>query len=66
MQLTINGEAREVEGMPTLGEFLASRNLLPRMVVVERNGAIVGREKYDETLLADGDVLEIVQMMAGG
>ncbi len=66
MQLVINGEAREVEGTPTLGEFLTARNLLPRMVVVERNGDIVPREKYDETLLMASDVLEIVQMMAGG
>ncbi len=66
MQLIINGEAREVDGVGTLGELLASRNLPSRLVVVEQNGEIVPREKYDETPLTDGDVLEIVQMMAGG
>jgi len=66
MQLIVNGEARNVDGTPMLGEFLASRELPSRMVVVERNGDIVPREKYDQTPLLQGDVLEIVQMMAGG
>ena len=66
MQLIVNGEMREVDGVGTLGEFLATRNLNVKMVVVERNGEIVPREKYDETPLTEGDVLEIVQMMAGG
>lgn len=66
MQVIVNGEAREVDGTPTLGEFLALRGLNARMVVVERNGEIVPRGQYDETPLTNGDVLEIVQMMAGG
>ena len=66
MQVIINGEARELEAGTSLTGFLHSRNLRPQMVVVERNGDIVARGLYDSTFLADGDVLEIVQMMAGG
>ena len=66
MQLIVNGEERQVEDTPTLGEFLALCALPSKMVVVERNGEIVPREKYDMTMLANNDVLEIVQMMAGG
>ena len=66
MQLIVNGEERQVEDTPTLGEFLALCALPSKMVVVERNGEIVPREKYDVTMLANDDVLEIVQMMAGG
>lgn len=66
MQLIVNGDVREVEDMPTLGALLTSRNLNAKMVVVELNGEIVPRGEYDETPLANGDVLEIVQMMAGG
>jgi len=66
MQLIVNGEERQVEDTPTLGEFLALCALPSKMVVVERNGEIVPREKYDVTMLANNDVLEIVQMMAGG
>ncbi len=66
MQIIVNGDVRDVEEMPTVGAFLASRRLNAKMVVVERNGEIVPRAQYDETPLATGDVLEIVQMMAGG
>ncbi len=66
MQLIVNGDVRDVEDAPTLGAFLAARNLNAKMVVVERNGEIVPRGQYDETPLQNGDVLEIVQMMAGG
>lgn len=66
MQLIVNGESRECEDAPTLEAFLASRQLSAKMVVVEHNGEIVPRERYGETPLADGDLLEIVQMMAGG
>jgi thiamine biosynthesis protein ThiS len=64
--LTINGEARDVAEGLTLAQFLESRDLRAQMVVVERNGEIVPREQYAGTLLKPGDVLEIVQMMAGG
>jgi sulfur carrier protein len=66
MQLIVNGDVRDVEDAPTVGAFLASRGLNAKMVVVERNGEIVPRGQYDETPLQGGDVLEIVQMMAGG
>lgn len=66
MQLIVNGDVRAIEGVPSLDAFLASRGLQARMVVVERNGEIVPRDRYEETPLVEGDVLEIVQMMAGG
>lgn len=66
MHLTINGEARELDGADSLGAFLAARGLSAKMVVVELNGVIVPRTDYDAAPLAEGDVLEIVQMMAGG
>lgn len=66
IQLIVNGDVRDLKDVPTVGAFLASRGLNPKMVVVERNGEIVPRGQYDETPLANGDVLEIVQMMAGG
>jgi sulfur carrier protein len=66
MKLMINGKPREVERPMTLAVFLAELDLHERMVVVERNGEIVRRERFGETLLEAGDTLEIVQMMAGG
>ena len=66
MKMIVNGETREAPDSVTLTEYLAGLNLRPQMVVVERNGEIVPRDQYTGTALAEGDVLEIVQMMAGG
>jgi sulfur carrier protein len=66
MELTVNGKPRDLEQAMTLAAFLAALNLHERMIVVERNGEIVRRERFADTLLEAGDTLEIVQMMAGG
>jgi len=66
IEVTINGDRRQVAAGQTLSEFLSGLRLEPRMVVVERNGAIVARDRLAETPVEKGDNLEIVQMMAGG
>lgn len=66
MHLTINGDLREISDGLTLAAYLNTLALKPQMVVVERNGEIVPRADFAQTLLAEGDTLEIVQMMAGG
>ncbi len=66
IEVTINGDRREVEPGKTLAQFLNGLRLEPQMVVVERNGEIVARDRLAETPLVEGDTLEIVQMMAGG
>lgn len=66
ISVTINGDRREVAAGQSLAQFLSARGLEPRMVVIERNGAIVPRGCLGETPIQEGDTLEIVQMMAGG
>lgn len=64
--LTLNGEERSLPGERTIQQFLEERGVKPQYVVVELNGAIVPRERYAETPLRQGDVVEMVQMMGGG
>jgi thiamine biosynthesis protein ThiS len=66
IEVTINGDRRQVEPGQTLAQYIHLLSLEPRMVVIERNGEIVARDHYAVTPLAEGDTLEIVQMMAGG
>jgi thiamine biosynthesis protein ThiS len=68
--LTINGEARVFDA-PTAGAFsvlalLTQLELDARKVAVERNEEIVVRSRYGETVLGEGDVLEIVHFIGGG
>jgi thiamine biosynthesis protein ThiS len=66
MQLTVNGKPRQVESASTLLAFLQEIGVDPRIVAVERNGDIVKRNRFGETMLSDGDTLEIVRMVGGG
>jgi thiamine biosynthesis protein ThiS len=66
MQVTANGENFEVRDGLSVAEFIRSRELDPRYVVVERNGEPVERKRYEDLRLAEGDRLELVRAVAGG
>jgi thiamine biosynthesis protein ThiS len=66
IDITVNGEAREVPAPATVADLLARIGLDTRKVAVERNMEIVPRSLYAETGLAAGDALEIVHFIGGG
>lgn len=63
--IKINGEALDLGGR-ILSDYLAGSNFDPARIAVERNGQIVPKRLYSETVLEDGDVLEIVSFVGGG
>lgn len=50
----------------SLSEYLEQLGINPQIIAVEHNGEIIRRERYAETRLNAGDVLEIVRMVGGG
>lgn len=66
MRVTVNGEVVEAPQEATLLGFLASLGINPAKVAVERNLEIAPRSSWPETMLQDGDRLEIVQFVGGG
>jgi sulfur carrier protein len=65
--LTVNGAERRLPAGSTLADLLASLGLDPRVVVVERNGAIArNRSSFGSLALAPNDTLEIVHFVGGG
>lgn len=66
MELVVNGKPRQVEAPLTLLGLLETLGIDPRIVAVERNGEIVKRDRFAETVLGEGDRLEIVRMVGGG
>ncbi|MDA1132549.1 MAG: sulfur carrier protein ThiS [Proteobacteria bacterium] len=66
MHLTINGEAKEFAASLSVESLLAELGIDRRRVALERNLEIVPRSAYGETLLKDGDRVEIVQFVGGG
>lgn len=61
----INGKELDVAGK-TITEYLATTNYDPKRIAVERNGDIVPKAQYGETLLQDGDSIEVVSFVGGG
>jgi thiamine biosynthesis protein ThiS len=65
MELVVNGEPREVVARTVL-DLLEELRLQPARMVVEQNGVIVQRNAYGDTLLGEGDILELVRIVGGG
>jgi len=61
----VNGEEKDIAGK-TLAEYLATTNYDMKRIAVERNGDIVPKAQYNETVLQDGDSLEVVSFVGGG
>ena len=66
VEITLNGEARRLDGALSVRGLLESLGLDPAKIAVERNLEIVPRSTYGEVALADGDRLEIVHFIGGG
>ncbi|WP_409342460.1 sulfur carrier protein ThiS [Paenibacillus sp. MBLB4367] len=66
MQLTVNGELRDVENVGTVSELLAAFKLEHKILVVELNRTIIERTHYSDTKLQNGDQVEIVHFVGGG
>ena len=65
MQIKLNGADRDVPDNLDLAGLIRECNLTPDKVAVELNRRLVRSEKYD-TVLKDGDEVEIVTFVGGG
>ena len=61
----VNGEPKDIAGK-TIAEYLATTNYDMKRIATELNGDIVPKAQYGETVLQDGDSIEIVSFVGGG
>ena len=61
----INGTEYDAAGK-TIAEYLETTEYNPMRIAVERNGEIVPKATYAESVLQDGDSVEIVNFVGGG
>ncbi len=66
MQVTINGERRELAGPMTVSSLLKQLRIDARRVAVELNRRILKRDEFDDAAVSDGDELEVVHFVGGG
>ncbi|MDR2926504.1 MAG: sulfur carrier protein ThiS [Azoarcus sp.] len=66
IHITVNGQSETLPSGSSVLALLEQRGLAGMRLAVERNGEIVPRARHADTLLAEGDALEIVAAVGGG
>ena len=66
MEIFLNGEPRRFASPMSVAALVDPLGYTGKRIAVERNGEIVPRSRHAETLLDDGDRLEIVVAVGGG
>jgi thiamine biosynthesis protein ThiS len=66
MEITVNGQPREVSDGSSIAALLSELELEPRHVAVEVNLELVPRAVHAARQLRPGDRLEVVTLVGGG
>ncbi|MDR3087686.1 MAG: sulfur carrier protein ThiS [Azoarcus sp.] len=66
IHVTVNGRTETLLPGLSVLNLLEQRGLVGQRLAVERNGEIVPRARHAETVLVEGDMLEIVVAVGGG
>jgi len=61
----VNGTELDIAGK-SIAAYLADTNYDRKRIAVERNGEIVPKAQYSDTVLQDGDSIEVVSFVGGG
>jgi sulfur carrier protein len=66
IQVTVNGENRELPSNSTVAHLVESLQLTGKRIAVELNGEIVPKSQHATTTISQGANLEIVVAVGGG
>ena len=66
MTIRLNGEPFEIAAPLTISALLTGLHVDPRRVAVEHNLTIIKRHRQAETVINEGDEVEIVNFVGGG
>lgn len=66
MRIQLNGDPFELPDGETVAGLLARLELVGRRVAVELNQDIVPRSQHGDTVLREGDQIEVVHAIGGG
>ena len=66
MDITLNGETKWIDSEVTLDRLLDLFSLPRQRVAIELNRSVIGRVDWPNTILNDGDKIEVVHFVGGG
>jgi sulfur carrier protein len=50
----------------SVSEMLLKKKFTYKMRIVKLNGVLIGKDKYDSTIITDGDEVQMLYLMSGG
>jgi thiamine biosynthesis protein ThiS len=66
LTIILNGDPHEVTRPLTVSELLSQLEIDARRVAVEHNLVVLKRATFDDTVVREGDQVEIVNFVGGG
>ena len=66
MNIQVNGQGREIAAGSTVANLLGELGVAQPHVAVEVNLEVVPRAEHRDTILSDGDRVEVVTLVGGG
>ena len=66
MNVTVNGEIKELEAEVSLNRLLELFSLPQQRVAIELNRQVVRRQDWETTIVHDDDKIEVVHFVGGG
>ncbi|MDO5589984.1 MAG: sulfur carrier protein ThiS [Lachnospiraceae bacterium] len=64
--ITVNGNEIKLEEATSVQSYLESAGYQMKRIAVELNGEILPKYEYSDTMLKDGDRMEVVTFVGGG
>ena len=64
--ITVNGKQIQLTSEMSVADYLEQNNYQINRIAVEMNEEILPKYSYSETMLIDGDRLEVVTFVGGG
>ena len=64
--ILVNGKEEKTQPGITLAAYLSEKQYRTNRIAAELNGQIVPKSAYENTLIKEGDRLEIVSFVGGG
>lgn len=66
MRIIVNGNEIQMEEEKSVESYLLASGYQMKRIAVELNGDILPKYQYSETMLKDGDSMEVVTFVGGG
>lgn len=67
MKILLNNRPEEFEGQTvTVSKMLELKKFTYRLRIVKVNNALIPKEKYETTIIREGDNVQMLYLMSGG